>query len=160
MKKIIYLLIISLFLTNASYAKTLKWKFEKTSQENKLINCIKIIDIKSKRSILESLSTMGLTNETPFVVRLQNNCSKQILGSYDIKFLDKDGFEVEKWFADFKLPRKGIQKQTFTVLLGPIKWSKIKKNRETLLEFRFDTTLSEILKGESEEIKKMIYGQN
>ena len=160
MKKIIYLLIISLFLTKASYAKTLKWKFEKTSQENKLINCIKIIDIKSKRSILESLSTMGLTNETPFVVRLQNNCSKQILGSYDIKFLDKDGFEVEKWFADFKLPRKGIQKQTFTVLLGPIKWSKIKKNRETLLEFRFDTTLSEILKGESEEIKKMIYGQN
>ena len=160
MKKIIYLLIISLFLTNASYAKTLKWKFEKTTQENKLINCVKIIDIKSKRSILESLSTMGLTNETPFVVRLQNNCSKQILGSYNIKFLDKDGFEVEKWFADFKLPRKGIQKQTFTVLLGPIKWSKIKKNRETLLEFSFDTPLSEILKGESEEIKKMIYGQN
>ena len=37
---------------------------------------------------------------------------------------------------------------------------KIKKNRETLLEFSFDTPLSEILKGESEEIKKMIYGQN
>ena len=160
MKKIIYSLIIILFLTNTSYAKTLKWKFEKTSQENKLINCIKIIDVKSKRSMLDSISTMGMTNETPFVVRLQNNCSKQIIGSYDIKFLDKDGFEAAKWFADFKLPRKGIQKQTFKVLLGPIKWSKIKKNREVLLEFRFDTPLSEILKGESEEIKKMIYGQN
>ena len=110
--------------------------------------------------MFESLSNMGLTNETPFVVRLQNNCSEQILGSYDIKFLDKDGFEVKKWFADFKLPRKGIQKQSFTVLLGPIKWSKIKKNRETLLEFRFDISLDKELSKEIEELKKIIYGQN
>lgn len=160
MKKIFYVIVLSFFLTNFSNAKTLNWKFEKTSQENDLINCIKIIDIKSKRSMFESLSNMGLTNETPFVVRLQNNCSEQILGSYDIKFLDKDGFEVKKWFADFKLPRKGIQKQSFTVLLGPIKWSKIKKNRETLLEFRFDISLDKELSKEIEELKKIIYGQN
>jgi len=160
MKKIFYTIILSFFLTNFSYAKTLNWKFEKTSQENELINCIKIIDIKSKRSIFDSVSTMGLLNETPFVVRLQNNCSKQILGSYDIKFLDKEGFEVDKWFSDFKLPRKGIQKQTFKVLLGPIKWSKIKKNRETLLEFRFDVPLDKELSKEIEALKKIIYGNN
>ena len=160
MKKIFYTIILSIFLTNFSYAKTLNWKFEKTSQENELINCINIVDVKSKRSIFESMSNMGLTNETPFVVRLQNNCSQQILGSYDIKFLDKDGFEVESWFSDFKLPRKGIQKQTFTVLLGPIKWSKIKKNRETLLEFRFDVPLDKELSKEIEALKKIIYGNN
>tara|TARA_Y100001958_G_C21186121_1_gene515168 strand:+ start:95 stop:577 length:483 start_codon:yes stop_codon:yes gene_type:complete len=160
MKKIFYTIILSFFLTNFSYAKTLNWKFEKTSQENELINCINIVDVKSKRSIFESMSNMGLTNETPFVVRLQNNCSQQILGSYDIKFLDKDGFEVESWFSDFKLPRKGIQKQTFKVLLGPIKWSKIKKNRETLLEFRFDVPLDKELSKEIEALKKIIYGNN
>lgn len=160
MKKIFYTIILSFFLTNFSYAKTLNWNFEKTSQENELINCIKIVDIKSKRSMFESLSNMGLTNDTPFVVRLQNNCSEQILGSYDIKFLDNDGFEVAKWFADFKLPRKGIQKQSFTVLLGPIKWSKIKKNRETLLEFRFDVSLGKELSKEIEELQKLIYGNN
>lgn len=160
MKKIFYTIILSFFLTNFSYAKTLNWKFEKTSQENELINCINIVDVKSKRSIFESMSNMGLTNETPFVVRLQNNCSEQIIGSYDIKFLDKDGFEVESWFSDFKLPRKGIQKQTFTVLLGPIKWSKIKKNRETLLEFRFDVPLDKELSKEIEALKKIIYGNN
>ena len=160
MKKIFYTIILSFFLTNFSYAKTLNWKFEKTSQENELINCINIVDVKSKRSIFESMSNMGFTNETPFVVRLQNNCSQQILGSYDIKFLDKDGFEVESWFSDFKLPRKGIQKQTFTVLLGPIKWSKIKKNRETLLEFRFDVPLDKELSKEIEALKKIIYGNN
>ena len=160
MKKIFYTIILSFFLTNFSYAKTLNWKFEKTSQENELINCINIVDVKSKRSIFESMSNMGLTNETPFVVRLQNNCSQQILGSYDIKFLDKDGFEVESWFSDFKLPRKGIQKQTFKVLLGPIKWSKIKKNRETLLEFNFDIPLNKELSKEIEALKKLIYGNN
>ena len=160
MKKIFYTIILSFFLTNFSYAKTLNWKFENTSQENELINCINIVDVKSKRSIFESMSNMGLTNETPFVVRLQNNCSQQILGSYDIKFLDKDGFEVESWFSDFKLPRKGIQKQTFKVLLGPIKWSKIKKNRETLLEFRFDVPLDKELSKEIEALKKIIYGNN
>lgn len=160
MKRIFLALTFFFVLTNNSYAKTLNWKFEKTSQENELINCINIIDVKSKRSIFESMSNMGLTNETPFVVRLQNNCSEQILGSYDIKFLDKDGFEVESWFSDFKLPRKGIQKQTFTVLLGPIKWSKIKKNRETLLEFRFDVPLDKELSKEIEALKKIIYGNN
>ncbi len=160
MKKIFLFLIFSIFFTESVYAKTLKWNFEKSSQENELINCIKIIDIKSKRSLFESVANMGLTNETPFVVRLQNNCSEQIIGSYDIKFLDKDGFEVDKWFSDFKLPRKGIQKQTFKVLLGPIKWSKIKKNRETLLEFRFDIPLDQELSKEIEALKKIIYGQN
>ena len=160
MKKILLFLIFSIFLTESVYAETLKWNFEKSSQENELINCIKIIDIKSKRSLFESVANMGLTNETPFVVRLQNNCSEQIIGSYDIKFLDKDGFEVDKWFSDFKLPRKGIQKQTFKVLLGPIKWSKIKKNRETLLEFRFDIPLDQELSKEIEALKKIIYGQN
>ena len=160
MKIILYTIILSFFLTNFSFAKKLNWKFEKTSQENELINCIKIIDVKSNRSVFDSVSTMGMTNETPFVVRLQNNCSEQIMGSYDIKFLDKDGFEVSKWFSDFKLPRKGIQKQTFRVLLGPIKWSKIKKNREVLLEFNFDVSLSKELSKEIEAIKKIIYGQD
>ena len=83
MKIITYSLFLFILFTNFSFAKTLKWNFEKTSQENELINCVKIIDIKSKRSILDSMSTMGLTNDTPFVVRLQNNCSEQIpfLGS-------------------------------------------------------------------------------
>lgn len=160
MKIIIYSLFLSVLFTNLSFAKTLKWNFEKSSQESELINCIKIVDIKSKRSLFESLSNMGLSNETPFIVRLQNNCSEQILGSYDIKFLDTDGFVVDKWFADFKLPRKGIQKQTFTVLLGPIKWSKIKKNRETLLEFNFDIPIDKELSKEIEALKKVIYGNN
>jgi hypothetical protein len=159
-KIIIYSLFLSVLFTNLSFAKTLKWNFEKSSQESELINCIKIVDIKSKRSLFESLSNMGLSNETPFIVRLQNNCSEQILGSYDIKFLDTDGFVVDKWFADFKLPRKGIQKQTFTVLLGPIKWSKIKKNRETLLEFNFDIPIDKELSKEIEALKKVIYGNN
>jgi len=103
---------------------------------------------------------MGLLNETPFIVRLQNNCSEQILGSYDIKFLDSDGFEVDNWFSDFKLPRKGIQEQTFKVLLGPIKWSKIKKNRDILLEFNFDIPLDKELSKEIEALKKVIYGNN
>ena len=160
MKIIIYSLFLSILFTNFSSAKTLKWNFEKSSQESELINCIKIVDIKSKRSLFESLSNMGLSNETPFIVRLQNNCSEQILGSYDIKFLDADGFVVDKWFANFKLPRKGIQKQTFTVLLGPIKWSKIKKNRETLLEFNFDIPIDKELSKEIEALKKVIYGNN
>ena len=92
MKIILYFLFLSILFTNYSFAKTLKWNFEKSSQESELINCIKIVDIKSKRSLFESLSNMGLSNETPFIVRLQNNCSEQILGSYDIKFLDVDGF--------------------------------------------------------------------
>ena len=160
MKIIIYSLFLSILFTNFSSAKTLKWNFEKSSQESELINCIKIVDIKSKRSLFESLSNMGLSNETPFIVRLQNNCSEQILGSYDIKFLDADGFVVDKWFANFKLPRKGIQKQTFTVFLGPIKWSKIKKNRETLLEFNFDIPIDKELSKEIEALKKVIYGNN
>ena len=160
MKNFIFIIVISVILSVNAHAKKLNWKFEKTSQENELINCIKIIDVKSNRSVFDSVSTMGMTNETPFVVRLQNNCSEQIIGSYDIKFLDKDGFEVEKWFSDFKLPRKGIQKQTFRVLLGPIKWSKIKKNREVLLEFNFDISLSKELSKEIEAIKKIIYGQD
>ena len=160
MRIITYSLFLFILFTNFSFAKTLKWNFEKTSQENELINCVKIIDIKSKRSILDSMSTMGLTNDTPFVVRLQNNCSEQILGRYDIKFLDSDGFEVQNWFSDFKLPRKGIQKQTFKVLLGPIKWSKLKKNREVLLEFSFDISLDKELSKEIEALKKVIYGNN
>tara|TARA_B100001248_G_C27361104_1_gene446532 strand:+ start:167 stop:649 length:483 start_codon:yes stop_codon:yes gene_type:complete len=160
MKNFIFIIVFSVILSVNAYAKKLNWKFEKSSQENELINCIKIIDVKSNRSVFDSVSTMGMTNETPFVVRLQNNCSEQIIGSYDIKFLDKDGFEVEKWFSDFKLPRKGIQKQTFRVLLGPIKWSKIKKNREVLLEFNFDISLSKELSKEIEAIKKIIYGQD
>ena len=160
MKNFIFIIVFSVILSVNAHAKKLNWKFEKTSQENELINCIKIIDVKSNRSVFDSVSTMGMTNETPFVVRLQNNCSEQIIGSYDIKFLDKDGFEVEKWFSDFKLPRKGIQKQTFRVLLGPIKWSKIKKNREVLLEFNFDISLSKELSKEIEAIKKIIYGQD
>ena len=68
--------------------------------------------------------------------------------------------DLDKWFADFKLPRKGIQKQTFTVLLGPIKWSKIKKNRETLLEFNFDIPIDKELSKEIEALKKVIYGNN
>ena len=138
MKNIFYAIIISFFLTNFSYAKTLNWKFKKNSRENDLIKCIKIIDVKSKRSILNTINNMGLYNETPFVVRLQNNCSEKIVGSYKIQFLDKDGFEVEKWFANFNIPRKGIQKQSFKAFLGPIQWSKIKKNREVLLIFTFD----------------------
>ena len=160
MKNFIFIIVFSVILSVNAYAKKLNRKFEKSSQENELINCIKIIDVKSNRSVFDSVSTMGMTNETPFVVRLQNNCSEQIIGSYDIKFLDKDGFEVEKWFSDFKLPRKGIQKQTFRVLLGPIKWSKIKKNREVLLEFNFDISLSKELSKEIEAIKKIIYGQD
>jgi len=159
-KIIIYSLFLSILFTNLSFAKTLKWNFEKSSQENELINCIKIVDIKSKRSLFESVSNMGLLNETPFIVRLQNNCSEQILGSYDIKFLDSDGFEVDNWFSDFKLPRKGIQEQTFKVLLGPIKWSKIKKNRDILLEFNFNIPLDKELSKEIEALKKVIYGNN
>ena len=50
--------------------------------------------------------------------------------------------------------------EEYKVLLGPIKWSKIKKNRETLLEFRFDVPLDKELSKEIEALKKIIYGNN
>ena len=72
--------------------------------------------------------------ETPFIVRIQNNCKDEIKGSFKIKLLDSDGFMLEDWLEDFKIGRKGLTKVTFEMLLSSLKWKKVKS---VLLEFDF-----------------------
>ncbi len=163
MKKVILILffIFSFLNIQSANAKTQKWKFEAQSANADLIKCIKIVDVKSKRSALKTLSNMGLGSETGFIVRLQNNCTDEIVGTYKFKVLDKEGFIVEeKYFVDFRVGRKGISKQTFEIIIGTIAWSKIKKVRNALLEFDFEVAFDVEMKKEIEALKKIIYGQN
>ncbi len=133
MKKIFIIIFFSLITQNAN-AKTVKWDVESTSTNTKIFECLKVIDVKSKRSALAALSNMGMYTETPFIVRIQNNCKDEIKGSFKIKLLDSDGFMLEDWLEDFKIGRKGLTKVTFEMLLSSLKWKKVKS---VLLEFDF-----------------------
>ena len=133
MKKIFIIIFLTLITQNAN-AKTMKWDVESTSTNTKIFECLKVIDVKSKRSALAALSNMGMYTETPFIVRIQNNCKDEIKGSFKIKLLDSDGFMLEDWLEDFKIGRKGLTKVTFEMLLSSLKWKKVKS---VLLEFDF-----------------------
>ena len=125
MKKILIIIFVTLITQNAN-AKTVKWDVESTSTNTKIFECLKVIDVKSKRSAIAALSNMGMYTETPFIVRIQNNCKDEIKGSFRIKLLDSDGFMLEDWLEDFKIGRKGLTKVTFEMLLSSLKWKKVK----------------------------------
>lgn len=115
-------------------AKTVNWDFETQSTNFEKLECLKVIDVKSNRSALTALANMGMYTETPFIVRIQNNCKDEIEGSFTIKLLDKDGFMLEDWLENFKIGRKGLRKVSFEMLLSSLKWKKVKS---VLLEFDF-----------------------
>ena len=48
MKNICFVAIFVLFFNQIAFAKTQKWDFEVQSVDKDLINCIKVVDIKSK----------------------------------------------------------------------------------------------------------------
>lgn len=156
MKKIFLTILFTLVLSGSAFAKTQKWDFEVKSIDKDLINCIKVVDIKSKRNALSTLGNMGWS-DTGFIVRLQNNCSEQITGAYDFKMLDKDGFVVDDYFQEFRIGRKGISKQTFKIRMHTLSWSKVKKVTTAELDFKFDIEINDELK---QQIEKLIYGKN
>ena len=132
-KKIFLILffIFSFLNIQSANAKTVKWDFEVKSTEE-LIKCIKVVEVKSKRSALSSIIGMGIASETPTIVKMQNKCKYGIKGWFRIKLLDKDGFEHESWLEEFSIGRKGLTKNSFKFLTSPLKWKKIKS---ALLEF-------------------------
>ena len=159
MKKICFVAIIVLFFNQIAFAKTQKWDFEVQSVDKDLINCIKVVDIKSKRNALSTLGNMGWS-DARFIVRLQNNCSEEIKGAYDFKMLDKEGFVVDDYFQEFRIGRKGISKQTFKLRMHALSWGKVKKVTKAELDFRFDIEINDDLKKQIDKLKKIIYGQN
>ena len=159
MKKIFFIIIVVVFFNQIAFAKTQNWDFELQSVDKDLINCIKVIDVKSKRNALSTLGNMGWS-DTGFIVRLQNNCGEEIKGAYEFKMLDKDGFVVDDYFQEFRIGRKGISKQTFKLRMHALSWGKVKKVTKAELDFRFDIKINDDLKKQIEELKKIIYGQN
>lgn len=156
MKRLFFVVIIVLFFNQVAFAKTQRWDFEVQAIDKDLINCIKVVDIKSKRNALSTLGNMGWS-DTGFIVRLQNNCSEQITGAYDFKMLDKDGFVVDDYFQEFRIGRKGISKQTFKIRMHTLSWRKVKKVTTAELDFKFDIEINDELK---QQIEKLIYGKN
>ena len=132
-KKIFLILffIFSFLNIQSANAKTVKWDFEVKSTEE-LIKCIKVVEVKSKRSRMSSIIGMGIISETPTIVKMQNKCKYGIKGWFRIKLLDKDGFELDSWLEEFNIGRKGLTKNSFKFLTSPLKWKKIKS---ALLEF-------------------------
>jgi len=132
MKFILSFLITSLLVFQPVNAKTIKWDVEVQSNNAELLKCIKVVELKSKRSLLNSLSGMGIISETPTNLTLQNNCKDGIKGFADIKLLDSDGFMVDNWPESFSIGRKALSKKSFKFLTGPLKWKKVKS---ALIEF-------------------------
>ena len=161
MKKVILILffIFSFLNIQSVSAKTQKWDFEVQSVDKDLIKCIKVIDVKSKRSALSTLGNMGWS-DTGFIVRLQNKCSEEIKGTYEFKILDKDGFIVDDKYEEFRIGRKGISKQTFKIYMHALSWGKVKKVTKAQLDFSFDIEINDELQKQIEKLKKVIYGQN
>ncbi len=159
MKKIFFIIIVVVFFNQIAFAKTQNWDFELQSVDKDLINCIKVIDVKSKRNALSTLGNMGWS-DTGFIVRLQNNCGEEIKGAYEFKMLDKDGFVVDDYFQEFRIGRKGISKQTFKLRMHALSWGKVKKVTKAELDFKFDIKINDDLKKQIEELKKIIYEQN
>ena len=156
MKKLFFILLFSIFIQSTSFAKTKSMKFEVKSVNSELIKCIKIIDVKSKRSLLKTLGNMGLGSETGFIIRMQNNCSETLKGYLTFKLLDKEGFVVDDYSnIEFSVGRKGISKSTFKFLIGTLAWKKI---QSSLIEVEFDNSVGLSLSEEIEQLKGVIYG--
>ena len=135
MKKILLvILLISFFGIQSSYAKTINWKYEViSSQQNKLEECIKVIEIKGKPKTSDIMVNV-LYRNVPFLVKLQNKCKEGIKGSFVIKFLDEDEFLVEETTKDFSIGRKGLSKTSFKVMFQPFK--EFKKVKSVSIEFQ------------------------
>ena len=127
-KKIFLILffIFSFLNIQSANAKTVKWDFEVKSTNTELIKCIKVLEVKSKRSALSSIIGMGIASETPTIVKIQNKCKEGIKGRFRIKLLDEDGFMIDDWLEDFSVGRKALTKNSFELLTSPLKWRKLK----------------------------------
>ena len=133
MKKILLVTLLFSFLNiQSANAKTVKWDFEVKSTNTELIKCIKVLEVKSKRSAMSSIIGMGIVSETPTIVKIQNKCKEGIKGRFRIKLLDEDGFMIDDWLEKFSVGRKGLTKISFEFLTSPLKWKKVKS---ALLEF-------------------------
>ena len=115
MKKLILILffIFSFLNIQSVSAKTVKWDFEVKSTNTELIKCIKVLEVKSKRSLLSSITGMGIVSETPTIVKMQNKCKEGIKGWFRIKLLDEDGFMIDDWLEQSGADKKveGYAKQ-------------------------------------------------
>ena len=65
MKIILSFLITSLLIFQPVNAKNIKWDVEVQSNNTELLKCIKVVELKSKRSLLNTLSGVGIISETP-----------------------------------------------------------------------------------------------
>ena len=126
--------ILSIFYSQSVNAKTIKWKYEViSSQQDKLEECIKVVEIKSKPKSSDILVNI-LFRDVPVLVKLQNKCKEGIKGSFVIKFLDEDEFLVEETTKDFSIGRKGLGKTSFKVMFQPFK--EFKKVKSVSIEFQ------------------------
>ncbi len=135
-KKIFLILffIFSFLNIQSANAKTINWKYEViSSQQNKLEECIKVIEIKGKPKTSDIMVNV-LYRNVPFLVKLQNKCKEGIKGSFVIKFLDEDEFLVEETTKDFSIGRKGLSKTSFKVMFQPFK--EFKKVKSVSIEFQ------------------------
>ena len=135
MKKILLVTLLFSFLNiQSANAKTINWKYEViSSQQNKLEECIKVIEIKGKPKTSDIMVNV-LYRNVPFLVKLQNKCKEGIKGLFVIKFLDEDEFLVEETTKDFSIGRKGLGKTSFKVMFQPFK--EFKKVKSVSIEFQ------------------------
>jgi len=135
MKKILLVTLLFSFLNiQSANAKTINWKYEViSSQQNKLEECIKVIEIKGKPKTSDIMVNV-LYRNVPFLVKLQNKCKEGIKGLFVIKFLDEDEFLVEETTKDFSIGRKGLSKTSFKVMFQPFK--EFKKVKSVSIEFQ------------------------
>jgi len=135
MKKILLVTLLFSFLNiQSANAKTINWKYEViSSQQNKLEECIKVVEIKGKPKGSDIMVNV-LYRNVPFLVKLQNKCKEGIKGSFVIKFLDEDEFLVEETTKDFSIGRKGLGKTSFKVMFQPFK--EFKKVKSVSIEFQ------------------------
>ena len=126
--------ILSIFYSQSVNAKTIKWKYEViSSQQDKLEECIKVVEIKGKPKTSDILVNF-LHREVPVLVKLQNKCKEGIKGSFEIKFLDKDEFLMRERTEDFSIGRKGLSKTSFKILFQP--YNQFKKVKSVSIEFQ------------------------
>jgi hypothetical protein len=135
MKKILLVTLLFSFLNiQSANAKTINWKYEViSSQQNKLEECIKVVEIKGKPKGSDILVNF-LHREVPFLVKLQNKCKEGIKGSFKIKLLDEDEFLVRETTEDFSIGRKGLSKTSFKILFEP--YNQFKKVKSVSIEFQ------------------------
>ena len=60
MIKFFAFLFLSIIFSTSTIAKTVNWKFETSSQNKNMMECINVVDVKSKRSAIAALSNMGM----------------------------------------------------------------------------------------------------